>query len=363
MGACRAAGLPQPGARLSARRRDRRRPRRRRRVRLAGRHTAGARRGRGHRLRAGVRAAGCRHRRHPDDAVHRRGPDTRPGAPRRRGLAPAHRCAPLPPALGGHPEHLGARRTPQGHRLAGPRGVAVRAPQPRQGLPDRARRRAHGHPRQPQEPAVQGLRHGHAVRAVRAAGRLGAAPGVPARRRVRRADARSPHRCPGRRGVRRHRPRAGPGRGAGRRRAARAGPDRGAPRARGDLRGPAGRARRRTPGTARRGAGGIPGRGPDGGGGARRRRLLRPGRRGRAARAAARGQPLRGQRLHRLDLRQPARRAARRDRPAPAWVAELEGRSTILELADDFAMETTQGPALHGPGGASAAWLERYPVD
>ncbi|WP_301127740.1 ADP-ribosylglycohydrolase family protein [Streptomyces cacaoi] len=45
----------------------------------------------------------------------------------------------------------------------------------------------------------------------------------------------------------------------------------------------------------------------------------------------------------------------------PAWVAELEGRSTILELADDFAMEMTQGPALHGPAGASSAWLSRYP--
>jgi ADP-ribosylglycohydrolase len=45
----------------------------------------------------------------------------------------------------------------------------------------------------------------------------------------------------------------------------------------------------------------------------------------------------------------------------PAWVAELEGRSTILELADDFAMEMTQGPALHQPGQASQAWLARYP--
>ncbi len=45
----------------------------------------------------------------------------------------------------------------------------------------------------------------------------------------------------------------------------------------------------------------------------------------------------------------------------PGWVAELEGRATILELADDFAMELTQGPALHGPNGASAAWLARYP--
>ncbi|MBL1099432.1 ADP-ribosylglycohydrolase family protein [Streptomyces coffeae] len=45
----------------------------------------------------------------------------------------------------------------------------------------------------------------------------------------------------------------------------------------------------------------------------------------------------------------------------PAWLAEVEGRGTILELADDFAMEMTQGPALHGPGGSAAAWLARYP--
>jgi ADP-ribosylglycohydrolase len=45
----------------------------------------------------------------------------------------------------------------------------------------------------------------------------------------------------------------------------------------------------------------------------------------------------------------------------PAWVAELEGRGTILQIADDFAMEMTQAPALHGPAGASSAWLERYP--
>ncbi|MET9380159.1 ADP-ribosylglycohydrolase family protein [Streptomyces sp. NPDC002928] len=45
----------------------------------------------------------------------------------------------------------------------------------------------------------------------------------------------------------------------------------------------------------------------------------------------------------------------------PAWLAELEGRPTILELADDFAMEMTQGPALHGPAGASPGWLARYP--
>ncbi|MDT0614293.1 ADP-ribosylglycohydrolase family protein [Streptomyces lancefieldiae] len=45
----------------------------------------------------------------------------------------------------------------------------------------------------------------------------------------------------------------------------------------------------------------------------------------------------------------------------PAWTAELEGRPTILELADDFAMEMTQGTALHGPAGSSPAWLTRYP--
>jgi hypothetical protein len=46
----------------------------------------------------------------------------------------------------------------------------------------------------------------------------------------------------------------------------------------------------------------------------------------------------------------------------PAWVAELEGRGTILQLADDFAIEMTQGPALHGPAATSAAWAQRYPT-
>jgi ADP-ribosylglycohydrolase len=45
----------------------------------------------------------------------------------------------------------------------------------------------------------------------------------------------------------------------------------------------------------------------------------------------------------------------------PLWLAELEGRATILELADDFAMEMTQGPALHSPAEPSRVWLERYP--
>lgn len=43
------------------------------------------------------------------------------------------------------------------------------------------------------------------------------------------------------------------------------------------------------------------------------------------------------------------------------WLAELEGRATILELADDFALEMTQGPALHGPSLSSPGWLARYP--
>ncbi|MFF3319383.1 ADP-ribosylglycohydrolase family protein [Streptomyces sp. NPDC003035] len=45
----------------------------------------------------------------------------------------------------------------------------------------------------------------------------------------------------------------------------------------------------------------------------------------------------------------------------PAWLAELEGRSTVLELADDFAMEMTQGAALHSPSESHPGWLARYP--
>jgi ADP-ribosylglycohydrolase len=45
----------------------------------------------------------------------------------------------------------------------------------------------------------------------------------------------------------------------------------------------------------------------------------------------------------------------------PAWLAELEGRATLLELADDFAMEMTQGPALHRPALTESGWLVRYP--
>ncbi|MET9320188.1 ADP-ribosylglycohydrolase family protein [Streptomyces sp. NPDC003038] len=44
-----------------------------------------------------------------------------------------------------------------------------------------------------------------------------------------------------------------------------------------------------------------------------------------------------------------------------AWLADLEGRATLLELCDDFALEMTQGPSLHGPAGAAPGWLARYP--
>ncbi|WP_030706841.1 ADP-ribosylglycohydrolase family protein [Streptomyces sp. NRRL F-2580] len=44
-----------------------------------------------------------------------------------------------------------------------------------------------------------------------------------------------------------------------------------------------------------------------------------------------------------------------------AWLAELEGRATLLEMAEDFALEMTQGPSLHSPTEASSGWLARYP--
>ncbi|MFD3722308.1 ADP-ribosylglycohydrolase family protein [Streptomyces sp. NPDC058674] len=44
-----------------------------------------------------------------------------------------------------------------------------------------------------------------------------------------------------------------------------------------------------------------------------------------------------------------------------AWLAELEGRAAVLEIADDFALELTQGPSLHGPALAAPGWLARYP--
>ncbi|MFG2877666.1 ADP-ribosylglycohydrolase family protein [Streptomyces sp. NPDC048337] len=44
-----------------------------------------------------------------------------------------------------------------------------------------------------------------------------------------------------------------------------------------------------------------------------------------------------------------------------ARVATLEGRATLLELADDFALEMTQGPTLHGPSATAPGWTDRYP--
>ncbi|WP_153457442.1 ADP-ribosylglycohydrolase family protein [Streptomyces smaragdinus] len=45
----------------------------------------------------------------------------------------------------------------------------------------------------------------------------------------------------------------------------------------------------------------------------------------------------------------------------PAWLTELEGRGTILELADDFALETTHGSALHTADHVAPGWQARYP--
>ncbi|MFD9522252.1 ADP-ribosylglycohydrolase family protein [Streptomyces sp. NPDC059979] len=44
-----------------------------------------------------------------------------------------------------------------------------------------------------------------------------------------------------------------------------------------------------------------------------------------------------------------------------AWLAELEGRATLLEISDDFALEMTQGPTLHSPARSAPGWLTRYP--
>ncbi|EFL16858.1 ADP-ribosylglycohydrolase family protein [Streptomyces sp. C] len=44
-----------------------------------------------------------------------------------------------------------------------------------------------------------------------------------------------------------------------------------------------------------------------------------------------------------------------------AGLAELEGRALLLQLADDFALELTQGPSLHGPAVTASPWLNRYP--
>jgi ADP-ribosylglycohydrolase len=46
----------------------------------------------------------------------------------------------------------------------------------------------------------------------------------------------------------------------------------------------------------------------------------------------------------------------------PDWVVAVEGRGTILELADDFAMEQTQSGDLHGDYGPHTEWRRRYPA-
>lgn len=56
-------------------------------------------------------------------------------------------------------------------------------------------------------------------------------------------------------------------------------------------------------------------------------------------------------------------RCTGRRRCHAAWLAELEGRSTLLELSDDFAMEMTQRQALHSPAAVAPGWLARYPRD
>ncbi|GAA1877527.1 ADP-ribosylglycohydrolase family protein [Asanoa iriomotensis] len=45
----------------------------------------------------------------------------------------------------------------------------------------------------------------------------------------------------------------------------------------------------------------------------------------------------------------------------PDWVFRLEGRGTILELADDLVFECTQGDQLHGDLGPYTGWTDRYP--
>lgn len=44
-----------------------------------------------------------------------------------------------------------------------------------------------------------------------------------------------------------------------------------------------------------------------------------------------------------------------------ALVFEVEGRGTILQLADDLVLELTQGSQLHGDWGPDTRWTDRYP--
>ncbi|GAA0812749.1 ADP-ribosylglycohydrolase family protein [Spirilliplanes yamanashiensis] len=45
----------------------------------------------------------------------------------------------------------------------------------------------------------------------------------------------------------------------------------------------------------------------------------------------------------------------------PDWVAEIEGRGVILQVADDLAAEFTQSGQLHGDWGPHTRWKRRYP--
>lgn len=45
----------------------------------------------------------------------------------------------------------------------------------------------------------------------------------------------------------------------------------------------------------------------------------------------------------------------------PELAFEVEGRGTILTLADDFIYEFTAGSRLHGDSGPSTRWTDRYP--
>ncbi|NLA64703.1 MAG: ADP-ribosylglycohydrolase family protein [Leucobacter sp.] len=45
----------------------------------------------------------------------------------------------------------------------------------------------------------------------------------------------------------------------------------------------------------------------------------------------------------------------------PQLVFEVEGRGTILELADDFVYEFTRGHELHGEYGLYTRWTTRHP--
>ena len=45
----------------------------------------------------------------------------------------------------------------------------------------------------------------------------------------------------------------------------------------------------------------------------------------------------------------------------PELVFEIEGRGTILELADDFIHEFTSADRLHGDYGPFTRWRDRYP--